>query len=165
MNVQRDLDLRNAPEQFRERFWSKVNIAGPDECWEWLAHRKRSGYGQFTVRKGYFQTASRVSLALEQLVPAGTHVCHRCDNPPCVNPAHLFVGTPTENALDSVAKGRAVSARGVEHPSAKLTEDDVRFIRSTSLRKGTLTQLARRYGISASSVRKVIDGRTWSHVN
>jgi hypothetical protein len=164
MNQKKPLDLTNAPATLRERFWSKVDIRTIDECWEWQAHRKRSGYGQFTVAKGDFHVASRVSAALREPVPAGTHVCHTCDNPPCVNPAHLFVGTPSENILDSVSKGRANRARGVDHPDSRLTERDVKYIRTLPRRYGLIAELARRFGVSDTAIRRVRAGITWRHV-
>ena len=164
MNTKKPLDLTDAPASLRERFWSKVDVRGPEDCWEWQAHRKVSGYGQFTVSRGNFHVASRVSVALREPVPAGTHVCHRCDNPPCVNPAHLFVGSPSENAVDSVRKGRARRSRGVEHPDARLTESAVRYIRSVPRRHGVMSELAREFGVSLTAIRRVRAGVTWRHV-
>ncbi|UAJ78343.1 HNH endonuclease [Leifsonia sp. ZF2019] len=161
----RRLDLRNAPEPLKDRFWSKVNIGDPDECWEWTAHRKVTGYGQFTLRKGVFLTASRVSLALSGVVlEPGVVACHKCDNPPCVNPSHLFAGTQRANTFDCVEKGRGNRSHGVAHRSAKLTPDDVRAIRSEPIGFGTRTLLAQRYGVSLSSIKKVLAYSTWRDV-
>ncbi len=160
------LDLTGASEAFTERFWSKVDRRGDDECWPWLAHRKARGYGQFTITKGEFVNASRVSLALSIGRPlvAGEVACHSCDNPPCVNPGHLFAGTQVENAADSVRKGRANRVRGEESPSARLTEEIVREVRSAPSSYGLCAELGRRYGVDGNSIRKVRDGRSWGHV-
>ena len=160
------LDLTEAGEAFRERFWSKVDQGGPDECWPWLAHRKSSGYGQFVVRKGVFMTSSRVALALTigRPLDLGELACHRCDNPPCCNPAHLFPGSVVDNALDSVAKGRARRAWGVDHPSAKLTVEQVREIRSHADRHGLGVELARQYGVTKNTIYAIRSLKKWRHV-
>lgn len=161
----RALDLTEASQSLRDRFWSKVEIAGPDECWEWKAHKMASGYGQFGLSKGVFHTASRVSLALVMPLAAGQVACHRCDNPPCVNPAHLFAGSQVENARDSVAKGRANRVKGESHPSHVLTEEDVRHLRSLDFsRYGEMTRVAGEYGIAPANLKKAVNGITWRHV-
>lgn len=156
------LDLREASQTLRDRFWAKVDVRKPEECWEWKAYRNRAGYGQFTLRKGVFMTASRISLALSGVVlRRGEVVCHRCDNPPCVNPGHLFAGTQAINATDCINKGRGNKARGVRHPSAKLTPEQVAHIRTADYAFGTMTHIARQYGVSLTAIRRVRFGMTW----
>jgi hypothetical protein len=159
----RGLDLASEA-GFADRFWSKVDMLG--DCWLWLAHRKPQGYGQFTLRKGKFVGAHTVawSLTYGEPIRAGHVVCHRCDNPPCVNPAHLFLGTPSDNAYDSVAKGRANRARGVDHPSARLTEADIRYIREATNYRGLLRDLAADFGVSRTTIAKIRRGEYWRHV-
>lgn len=90
-----------------ERFWSKVDLKGPDDCWEWQASKLPDGYGSFGVRSRVVDKAHRVSWVLKNgPIPDGMSVCHRCDNPPCVNPDHLFLGTQQDNMKDMVSKGR-----------------------------------------------------------
>lgn len=94
-----------------ERFWPKVDVRGHEECWEWTASRKERGYGVFS-RPGHNNgalKAHRVSWELANgPIPDGLCVLHRCDNPPCVNPAHLFLGTIADNNRDMSLKGRVV---------------------------------------------------------
>lgn len=159
------LDLTGADDNFRARFWSKVDIAGPDECWEWTAYRTSRSYGQFTVRKGFFVTASRVCLAMTTPLKDGEVACHRCDNPPCVNPAHLFVGTQVDNGLDCVKKGRANSSRGEANGAARLTGEDVAFIRAQDCTiHGRKSELARQFGVTPTTIRAVLARRTWQEV-
>lgn len=160
----RGLNLSDVDEEFRRRFWSKVDCSG--ECWLWIAHRKSTGYGQFTVRKGSYFTAHAVSYALSVApVPPGAHVCHACDNPPCVRPDHLFVGTPRDNALDMFSKGRQGSRHpGVERANAILDDEAVREIRATEPRYGYLRDLSRKYCVSKKTIQKVRSLEKWGHV-
>lgn len=92
-----------------KRFWAKVRT-GPD-CWEWQAARSPQGYGRFQL-DGRAQRAHRVSWEMAHgPVPAGLFVCHHCDNPACVRPEHLFLGTPSDNTKDAFAKGRQTNPR------------------------------------------------------
>jgi hypothetical protein len=160
------LDLTNADEALLDRFWKKVDIGSRDECWEWMSHRKRSGYGQFTLRNGVFMTANRIALALSIGRPlvAGECACHTCDNPPCCNPAHLFAGTVSDNIRDCVSKGRKNPAIGERTGSAKLTESEVRAILSEPARFGLAAELARKHGVSHTTIRKIRSRQKWAHV-
>jgi DNA invertase Pin-like site-specific DNA recombinase len=93
------------------------------------------------------------------------YVCHRCDNPPCVRPDHLFLGTPTENALDMFAKGRQGSRHpGTERANARLTEEQIALIRAVPCYYGRTAALAREYGVSTTTIRKILAGKKWRHV-
>ena len=156
-----------------ERFWDKVEVAGPDDCWEWTASTDPGGYGRISVGPDRGQTkAHRVSwsIAHGRPVPDGLVVCHRCDNPPCVNPAHLFVGTQAENLADMARKGRAASPpvtpkRGESNPQAVLDGQTVLAIREAYAAGGvTQRELAVSFGVAASTVNRAINGTCWSHV-
>lgn len=141
------------------RFWSRVAIGGSDECWLWTGTRHQKGYGLVYFRRAgklTSATASRVAYALSEglaeLPPRPHEVCHSCDNPPCCNPAHLWLGTTAANAADKVAKGRAAQ---------KLTDDQVREILESD---GSRTDLAERFGVSPSMIGYIRTGHSWKHI-
>lgn len=160
----RGLDLTSViGPRFVNRFWAR--IAETECCWQWQGSNNNRGYGQFLVRRGETRLAHVVSYALTRgPVEPGYYVCHHCDNPPCVRPDHLFLGTPTDNSLDSVSKGRANRSRGSAHPQAVLTEEDVAAIRSVPAYYGRATDLAREYGIDPAHASRLLLGQGWGHV-
>ena len=91
-----------------DRFWDKVDVGPPEECWIWTASKNSlSGYGKFNAGEKKYNSAHRYSYFIHKgAIPDGMFVCHVCDNPPCVNPNHLWVGTASENTIDMLSKGR-----------------------------------------------------------
>lgn len=149
------------------RFWAKVKQGQPDECWPFMASRNAAGYGTIGI-DGKSALANRVAWQLTNgAIPAGQYVLHKCDNPPCCNPSHLFLGTHADNALDKKIKGRARSNRGEEKNTAKLTEKQVKAIRQEyRYRSSThgLKALSAKYGVCVSAVEAIVKHRTWRHV-
>lgn len=145
-------------------FSAKVAKGGPDECWPWLGSCHRKGYGQFGDRSVGTRYAHRIAWEFAYgTIPDGMLVCHACDNPPCCNPSHLFLGTDRDNAQDRERKGRRKPAVGSKHGSAKLTEEQVREIRS---REGiSLRALGRLYGMSPGHIGCIRRGDKWKHVD
>lgn len=113
-----------------ERFWSKVDKSG--DCWEWVGYLNEKGYGKFRLNNK-LQRAHRISYALKYgAIPEGMLVCHRCDNPKCVNPEHLFIGTTTDNARDSISKGRRPK---MKHPSLSFYRSGCRCFECKELKR------------------------------
>ena len=147
----------------KERFWSKVQKARG--CWTWTAACSRAGYGHLWVR-GKCLLAHRVSWALHNgPIPPGLHVLHHCDNPPCIRPTHLFLGTPIDNMRDCAMKGRATKATGERNGRAKITEEHVREVWTLSQRGYLQREIAERYGISQVQVSSILTGKSWAHVD
>ena len=88
------------------RFWAHVDIAGEDECWLWNGPKRRDGYGRFSYNGKQIQAHRMACWLTTKVYPGKLLVCHKCDNPPCCNPNHLFVGSTRDNVLDAMRKGR-----------------------------------------------------------
>jgi hypothetical protein len=172
------------PDGLKQRFDAKVDRSShPQGCWTWTASTNDDGYGWIGVTlislgKGVVRHAHRVAYMLEHgEVPDDRKVLHGCDNPSCVNPDHLFLGTQQDNIADMVAKGRQSGTKpgqsregwgyklGSEHRDAKLTEEDVLSIRSRyAAGQRTQGQLAEEYGVVQTAISNIVRGKLWQHV-
>lgn len=135
--------------------------AGPDGCWLWKGFLNEHGYGG--VRwQGRWQRAHRLSFeAAKGPIPEGGHILHRCDNPPCVNPAHLHAGSHRDNMRDMYAKGRRRPPAGERNVNAKLTAEMVLAIRVAT---GSQNEIGNYFGITPATVSKIKLGRLWRHL-
>jgi hypothetical protein len=153
------------PDSVAARFWSKVDRS-PEGCWNWLASTGTGGYGQININ-GKPRVASRVAFELVYgEIPEGLFVCHWCDNRLCVNPDHLFLGTPADNIHDMDAKGRRVNSPhfGSRHGCAKLDEQKVAEIKRRIQAGESQKTLAAEYGVTPGAINHIAKGRQWRHV-
>lgn len=159
-----DTSRTHAP--LHERFLRHIDRT--DTCWVWTGNTSRNGYGSIQEggRNSKTVSAHRYSYEIHKgRIPNGMVVMHACDNPSCVNPEHLSVGTPQENTQDMIRKGRkrTVAPLGINNGKSKLNDDLVRYIRNN--REKSHASLARELGLSQNCIRGVRSGRTWGHVN
>lgn len=154
--------------QFARRFWSKVDRSG--ECWLWMGSRHQHGYGRMRVgsrRDGSRRLELATHIVWELTngpISEGMWVLHHCDNPPCVRPEHLFLGTHAENMYDMIAKGRArhPSLPGESCGHAKLTEAAALLIRARVAAGEMQKTLAAEFGVSRATVCLVVGGKRWA---
>lgn len=148
-----------------DRLFSKTIICA-NGCWEFTGARNYGGYGQIRDESGRQRPAHRIAYDLVvDDIPEGMLVLHSCDNPPCINPAHLFLGTGQDNMDDMWMKERANPAIGLQLPQTKLTPDEVKQIKLLLL-EDTMegNELAYKFGVSPQTICDIKAGRTWKHV-
>lgn len=187
MTTPAKLDVKLRPEDI-ERFKEKVDRSGgPDACWPWKAARFSDGYGAFQVAR-QARKAHRVAFFVEHGRWPTDCILHRCDNPPCVNPRHLFEGSLADNVADKLAKGRQATGamtrpetrakgdrngsrshperlvRGSEQWCSKLTEVQVAEIRARHAAGETTVALAKTFGVSQPNLSAIVLRKTWRHV-
>lgn len=148
----------------QKRFWEKVNKT--DHCWEWTGGTSR-GYGQIhNNKKKGMMYCHRLSWEIHYgFIPQHLCVLHHCDNPLCVRPTHLFLGTQKDNAIDMVKKGRCPDRKGEKNNSAKLKENNVREIREL-FTNGNLSQreIGEKFNVCTEIIYRIIHKRSWGHV-
>ena len=153
---------RLTPKQLA-RFEAKYAV-DPSGCWLWTGGTARKGYGRVCVDYVMY-SAHRVSYEHHVgAIPKGHYVCHHCDTPACVNPAHLFTGTPQENQTDKVRKMRQGTARGERSNFARLTRSQVLKIRRQLAAGDRVTHIAKRFGVGHGAIQRIRDRETWAHV-
>lgn len=153
-----------------DRFWEKVKKS--DNCWEWTASKNQDGYGNFTKATNRVVKAHRLSWEIHNgPIPKGMCVLHKCDNPPCVNPNHLFLGTKADNNVDMAAKGRHKSQihpelilKGEECSWAKLSEANVLEIRKEYSKGTSVKFLAERFEVKPITIYMILQRKRWRHL-
>ena len=164
LKFQRYVTLANGKKRFMcgkckrlKTFLSKFKKNKVTKCWEWTAGSYPTGYGRYCG--GY---AHRESFRIFKGAPGKLHVCHHCDNRKCVNPSHLFLGTPADNIRDRDAKGR--TARGERSGTSKLTEANVLEIRQMGENGVKTKALSTKFNVAQQTVRKIVLRKTWTHI-
>jgi len=149
------------------RFFSRVDYGTASECWEWTHLQNSTGYGRFSL-SDKTHLAHRVSYQIfVASIPEGKVVCHQCDNRLCVNPAHLWLGTQSDNISDAVKKGRIhrPDTRGAQNGNTPLTEPDVVAIKRALGAGSRQKDLAQSFCVDVSTISNIKLGKTWSHIN
>lgn len=166
----------NIQQKYIDLFWSKV--IKNNGCWDFQSAKDRDGYNRFSLKlegsnKYLHRGAHRVMMWLHgHTILKGYVVCHRCDNPGCVNPEHLFIGTVAENNLDKKLKGRERPPKGERQANASITDDIARKIRAEAVvgwRVGynngsNISQVAAKYGVKRELVRRIARGELYKHI-
>jgi len=147
------------------RYHAKVNKRGPDDCWPWTAGRFESGYGAFRLGSKQLKAHRFGYQLLVGPIPDGLYVLHHCDNPPCQNPNHWFLGTHKDNADDRQSKGRGNQLHGEACPWSVLTDSDIREIRQLYHNGSTQYDLADRFHVHQKAISMIVRGKRWSHLD
>lgn len=153
-----------------QKFWGNVDHGPIDRCWKWRGLTHPAGYGVIDLPFGearYLKPHRLAYYLAFRQHPADLFVCHRCDNPPCCNPAHLFLGTAADNARDMIDKGR--SLKGEIHYKTRLTNEAVLDIRATARlgrrrRGGNIAEIAAKYGVIDKTIYHILKRLRWSHL-
>lgn len=148
----------------KKAFWNKVAVGNINECWPWLG-KTRDGYGRVYLPGGRYAPATKIAWELfyKTAFPKGMMACHKCDNPCCVNPKHIFPGTAKDNTQDCINKDRRADQKGINNGNCKLTENEVHSIRKLYFVNNLpQKQIARMFRISKSQVHNIVRRKSWS---
>ena len=145
-------------------FLSRIDTsAGPDGCWPTTQARDTSGYGRIRFGQPTFAMHRLMYEFVHGPIPDDMLVCHTCDNPPCCNPAHLFVGSAYDNAMDRESKKRLNHPRGETHAHSHLTNEDVLAIRARFPQESKVA-LSLEYRVSKSTIWRIVNRKVWTHI-
>lgn len=145
----------------RDNLWRKVERGAPNECWLWAASTGASGYPRIWINNIDYCATRIAYLDFYGLQPGSQMVCHSCDTPMCMNPNHFFLGSHDDNMADRQSKGRQY--KGASHHRAKFTEQQVLEVFALKGHESS-TSIAKRLGVSKSSIKAIWQGRNWSHL-
>lgn len=148
-----------------ERFFNKVKKT--ESCWLWIGCRSSGGYGNFRFNKKCIVASRFMYFIKKGPIPYGMNVCHKCDNPDCVNPGHLFLGTQKENVTDMIKKGRyycGVPNRGEDCPASILRKEEVLEIRRLSKLGIRQREIATKFNIKQANISNIVTRKSWRHI-
>lgn len=157
-----DLDCVKAFKTSDVRFFEKVDVRSPDECWPWLGNLDAQGYGYLVMRGRPWRASRFMYMSRKGPLHPELFVLHSCDNPLCVNPDHLRLGTAADNSRDMVTRGRQCAREGEKNTQAKLNEGDVRAILASS---ASVSELADMFGVTHGAISMIRSRKRWRHVN
>ena len=155
---------------FEDRFWKRTDQSnGPDSCWPWTGFKAREVGGYGILYSGKIVFAHRVAWTLKNgAIPKGLCICHHCDNPPCCNPKHLFMGTRKENNQDCAKKGRhstsMIGKFGESACNVKLTERQAKDVIRRRKKGELYSRMAKHFGVDQSTLQHIATGRSWPHL-
>lgn len=147
-----------------KKLFSKINYPGNNvDCWLWVAGKDRNGYGDFRINKTYRAHRLVYEYYFGQ-IPLNMMVCHKCDNPSCCNPDHLFLGNHKINMADMKNKGR--SAKGSKQGTSKFTEKDIAdiILDGYNYKYSSMSEIANKYSVSVTIISNILEGKFWSHI-
>jgi HNH endonuclease len=147
-----------------KRFFDHVIVGAPDDCWEWRGGIDDAGYGVFWWKSEHIKRAHQASYELFIGPRHGKHVLHKCDNPICVNPRHLWLGTNDDNVRDRDEKGRRADTHGEHNPNAQLNSGKIQEIRDlygTGKYHKLSKTLARKFGVKPITIYKIVTNKIW----
>lgn len=143
---------------------NKVQRGFDSPCWEWIGSTSPKGYPVFSISGKTLQVHRAVWEHANGIIPKGLCACHRCDNPLCINPNHIFIGTRADNNFDRDSKGRHVALRGESHGMHRLTEEQIKEIRLLASQGIPHTHLERKFDLSGGHVGQIVHRKIWRHV-
>lgn len=147
------------------RFMGHVEVGGsPVSCWFWRGNKPDGRYGHFCYESQTVKAHRWIYELLNGPIPEGMVVRHKCDNPWCVKPSHLEIGTPADNIRDKYERGRNDDRKGENHPLARLHDDDIRRIRKLASVGMRHQQLAQLFGMSRQYIGKIVRRQNWKHI-
>lgn len=144
-----------------DKFWSNVQKGNPDECWIWIGSPSGNGYGQLRFEGVTYRSNVLSYLINKGNIPARMYICHTCDNPICVNPNHLFVGTPSDNAKDRQQKGRGRPMDGENNSNNRFTKESIIQMRSMFQKGYLCNEIAHIFDTNPEYVRNVVKRKVW----
>lgn len=161
-----DINKKSSYEMsLKERLLSFCVIDEKTKCWNWSGSKNRKGYGALSIKNKHSIAHRESYKVFKGKIPNGMHVCHSCDNPSCINPDHLWLGTNKDNNNDKMEKGRFKPNYGNNNGNSKLTKNDVIEIKQKINQGYDLVEISKQYNVTPENIYSIKNNKTWRHVN